>query len=149
MATDLIVGFPGEGDDDYRKTYEAVGLTEFGSIHVFKYSVRSGTAAGLLEDDVPHRVKSHRSRHLIELGKQLNYNFRSRFVNGVREAVFENHGGKLQGLTDNYIRVSIDRNLDSSRLRWDMHTIVHRCAPVKITAVTGDRTTGEITGRKE
>jgi len=71
LTTDLIVGFPGEKDDDFQKTLEMVDKIEFDSAFMFKYSPREGTKAFLSEDDVPQEEKIKRLQALIELQKDI------------------------------------------------------------------------------
>ncbi len=71
LTTDLIVGFPGETEDDFRKTLDMVKKIEFDSAFMFKYSPREGTKAFLLEDDVPQEEKTKRLQTLIELQKNI------------------------------------------------------------------------------
>lgn len=71
LTTDLIVGFPGEKEEDFQKTLEMVQRIEFDSAFMFKYSPREGTTAFLLKDDVPNEVKLERLQMLIELQKKI------------------------------------------------------------------------------
>jgi threonylcarbamoyladenosine tRNA methylthiotransferase MtaB len=107
IATDLIVGFPGEDEEDFDATVQAVRRAGFASMHVFKYSPREGTRAAGLPDGVPYAIKEARSARLLTMRDSLNELFRRTFVGTVREAVFESKGRELFGITDNYIRVKI------------------------------------------
>jgi len=71
LTTDLIVGFPGEKEEDFQKTLEMVEKIEFDSAFMFKYSPREGAKAFLLEDDVPKEVKIKRLQTLIDLQKKI------------------------------------------------------------------------------
>lgn len=71
LTTDLIVGFPGEKDEDFQMTLEMMKRIEFDSAFMFKYSPREGTQAFLFEDDVPNEVKLERLQTLIELQKKI------------------------------------------------------------------------------
>jgi threonylcarbamoyladenosine tRNA methylthiotransferase MtaB len=133
VATDIIVGFPGEREEDFNKTLRVVERVQFASLHVFRYSPRDGTAASMLRDDVTQEEKAERSRKLIATGTQLNSSFRKRFEGTVRAAVLERKTGGYEGITDNYIRVQLpDSNEDLSR----------KLVPVRILSVEKDNTTG-------
>jgi tRNA-2-methylthio-N6-dimethylallyladenosine synthase len=67
ISTDLIVGFPGESDDDFMQTVELVNAVEFDAMYLFKYSPRPGTRASMFEDQIPDAVKSQRFNTLLEM----------------------------------------------------------------------------------
>jgi len=135
LGTDIIVGFPGEDEDDFQKTVSEVHRIRFASLHVFRYSVRNGTAAARMIDGVPQSVKRKRSTMLIELGGNLNYLFRKGFEGTVRPAVLEPYGNTYVGITDNYIRVT---------LKGMWQGLDRTCVPLHISSVTEDSTTGEL-----
>jgi len=139
LATDLIVGFPTEAEEDFEHTVRAVRAAEFASLHVFRYSARKGTSGAELPDKVPGVVKSRRSKILIELGNNMNRNFRERFLGTARETVLEVHGRRVEGITDNYIRVTIE-NADPDRAGEYERSLV----PVLITEVCPDTTVGRL-----
>ena len=135
IATDVIVGFPGEGDEDYDMTRRVVEEIGFASLHVFRYSPRRGTAAALLGDELTPAQKRERSRKLISVGEGLNYSFRKGYEGSVRDAVFEQKGGAFIGITDNYIRVLVEESFgDLSR----------KLLPVRIIKADMDKTTGAL-----
>lgn len=86
ITTDIIVGFPGETDDDFEMTYRFVGSIGFAEMHVFKYSKRQGTKAALMPNQIAETTKSQRSERLISLAEQLKHNYLQRFIN-TRQAV--------------------------------------------------------------
>ena len=135
LAADLIVGFPGEREEDFRMTVKAVESARFASLHVFRFSPRDGTAAALLGDHVPHEEKMRRSRELIDLGIGLNHRFRKRFEGTVRDAVFERGSSGFTGITDNYIRVTVDA---------PGRDITRTLLPVKIVSVCETGTSGKL-----
>ena len=71
LSTDLIVGFPGETDEDFERTLYALETVRFSQVYSFKYSVRPGTRAALLEDDVPREVKEERLARVIDLQNRI------------------------------------------------------------------------------
>lgn len=106
ITTDIMVGFPGETEEDFRQTMELTKEVAFSRIHVFPYSPRAGTRAARFPDQIPAVVKECRSRRLIELGHTLADNFHSSFVGKVVEVlVEEQEKGCAIGHTDNYVKV--------------------------------------------
>jgi threonylcarbamoyladenosine tRNA methylthiotransferase MtaB len=112
LSTDLIVGFPGETDDDFAATLAYVEELAFARLHVFSYSPRPGTAAARMADQVPGPVKRERTQQLIELGERLSLAFHQRYEGTVRPVLWERATGaepgglRWAGYTDNYIRVT-------------------------------------------
>ena len=106
IASDIIVGFPGETEEDFYDTIDTVikmGLTE---IHVFKYSKRKGTAASMMPDQVDGNIKIERSKKLLELSNSLNEKYLNSYIGRNVEVLFENYtNGTLTGYTSNYIKV--------------------------------------------
>lgn len=108
LTTDIMVGFPGETEDEFLVTREFIKTIQFSQIHVFKYSPRKGTPAASYENQVPSQVKNKRSEELIELSKKIMINHLEKFLNHTKEVLFETEikdKGLYEGLTDNYIRV--------------------------------------------
>jgi len=67
LGTDIIVGFPGEKEEDFEQTYQVMKEIEFAQAYMFKYSPREGTAAFKLKDDVPQQIKKDRLDKIIKL----------------------------------------------------------------------------------
>jgi threonylcarbamoyladenosine tRNA methylthiotransferase MtaB len=106
ITTDIIVGFPGESDDEFKESYDFARQMQFARIHVFPYSPRPGTRAAAMPNHVEDKVKQERSRRMLALGRQAVRNFRKRFVGQTVMVLWEKQtGGVWSGLTDNYIRV--------------------------------------------
>lgn len=89
LTTDLIVGFPGEKDEDFQKTLEMVEKIEFDSAFMFKYSPREETKAFLLEDDVPKEVKLERLQTLIEIQKNISRKKNQRLIDTTEEVLID------------------------------------------------------------
>ena len=108
LTTDVMVGFPGETDDQFEHTLEVVRKSGFSRIHTFKYSPRSGTPAAAFPKQVPPPVKEERSRRLIKLSEELATTFRQQYIGETVEVLFEESvgGGQLSGLTEHYVRVT-------------------------------------------
>ena len=111
IGTDIIVGFPGEGEKEFRNTLELVQQTPLTHLHVFTYSPRPGTPAADMTPHVPDAVKKARSELLRGLGAEKNYLFRKEQVGNHLQAVLESsqeaRNGELTGLTDNYLKVAV------------------------------------------
>ncbi len=110
LTTDIIVGFPGETEEEFNITYDFVKEISFSEIHVFKYSPRIGTPAAGYKNQIDGLTKHHRSERLIELGKQLKKDYYIMFIGENKEVLFEMLSGKvtgyIEGYTDNYLKVS-------------------------------------------
>ena len=120
ITTDVIAGFPGETESDFKETYRLCREVGFAAMHVFPYSARPGTSAAHFRDDVPPQVKSEWVGRLIELSKEQAAQYRSRFVETSRRVLWESFkAGNWVGLTDNYIRVTArsDREL-TNEFTW-------------------------------
>lgn len=103
FGADVMTGFPGETDGEFRETYEFVERMPFTYLHVFTYSERPGTpaAAGA---QVPHPLRKERTRALRELGARKNLEFRLKMVGRTLSAVTLDNG---KGLTENYLSVEM------------------------------------------
>lgn len=113
ITTDVIVGFPGETDDDFENTVSLCEQVGFASMHVFPYSSRPGTSAAHFGDDVPPQVKSERVQRLIALSKVQETKHRDQFLGTIRPVLWESRKiDKWVGLTDNYLRVSTNSDRD-------------------------------------
>jgi len=109
ITTDIIVGFPGETDEDFQDTLEFVKQVQFSKIHVFKYSKREGTPAATYADQVDGLIKNKRSEILINLGNSLTREFNNSFINSKVSVLYEETSKvderAFEGYTTNYIRV--------------------------------------------
>lgn len=107
VTTDIIVGFPGETNQEFEESLRVCTDIGFAGIHVFPYSVRSGTPAANLPGKVPDRIKRNRIHKMIELAKQSTRDFHSRFYGQAVPVLWEEckEGHIWAGHTSNYIRV--------------------------------------------
>jgi threonylcarbamoyladenosine tRNA methylthiotransferase MtaB len=113
ITTDIIAGFPGETEKEFEETIEFVKKIRFARIHVFPYSRRAGTKAAQMPEQILNSVKHERAGILIELGKQLEGEYISRFTGTCQEVLFEAYSdGFLEGYTGTYIRVSAPSKID-------------------------------------
>ncbi len=112
LTTDVIVGFPGETDEEFNETYEFVKKVGFYQIHVFKYSPKTGTPAAKMNDQVDGLVKSNRSEKLIGLGKELEHEYLKSMIGKKLDVLFEGFYDEsekyIEGLTQNYLRILVE-----------------------------------------
>lgn len=118
LTTDLIVGFPGETEENFMETLETLRELRFSAIHVFPYSQRSGTPAAVFPNQVPGDIKKDRVHRVQELEKEISKEYRKTFLQKtVHVLIEEEKNGYFEGLSDEYIRVSItDKNVEKGRL---------------------------------
>jgi threonylcarbamoyladenosine tRNA methylthiotransferase MtaB len=113
IGVDVIVGFPGESDDDFLETYHFLNDLDISYLHVFTYSERSKTDALKIKETVPKEKRAERSRMLHVLSDKKKRFFYNQFINKIRPVLFESlKNGKLIGHTDNYIQVEIEGSKD-------------------------------------
>ena len=106
LTTDIIVGFPGETEKEFNKTYEFLKDINFYKMHVFKYSPRKGTKAAVMENQVPGNIKEDRSKKIIELSNRNEFNYNSQYIGKDVDVLFEEEKtGVYKGHTQNYIMV--------------------------------------------
>ncbi len=108
LTTDVIVGFPGESEEEFKETMKTIQEIGFTKVHVFPFSSRSGTVASKMKEQVSGEVKKKRVNELISLSKRLGKEYYSKFLNKKREVLFEtydNESGMVSGYTGNYIKV--------------------------------------------
>lgn len=89
ITTDVIVGFPGETEEEFLMTKEFLTRIHFYEMHIFKYSIRQGTKAATMPDQVPEEVKAARSAQLMELSEQMSQEFRAYYEGMEQEVLFE------------------------------------------------------------
>lgn len=108
IASDIIVGFPGESDMDFETTYSNLSTMNLSELHVFKYSKRAYTRAARMDMQVDGNVKIQRSNKLIDLSSKCKEEFLSKYIGKTVSVLFENvKNGYLTGLTQNYMRVKV------------------------------------------
>ena len=107
LTTDVIVGFPGETDEEFNETVEFIKRVGFSELHVFPYSRRTGTRAYNMPNQVPNIVKSMRVNALISLSNELAHEYVARLYQKEIDVIFEtrNEEGYLVGHSSNYIKV--------------------------------------------
>lgn len=140
ITTDVIVGFPGESDLDFKESLAFIEEMAFSRIHVFSYSPRPETPASRLPNRVPTPIVRERSQQVRLLAEHSAKAFKSQFVNHVLDVLWESshlkdtRNWEIKGLTDNYIRVRAQSDKERS----------NQLTPVRLLSVDGDEMLGEM-----
>lgn len=117
LTTDVIVGFPGETEEEFRQSMEFVDKVDFYETHIFKYSRREGTKAAVMEDQISEQVKAKRSALMISLGERKRQAYEESFIGSEVEVLVEEpdtiNGKEVQtGHTKEYIKVALESGED-------------------------------------
>ena len=108
LTTDIIVGFPGETEEEFNKTYEFLSEIKFYKMHVFRYSKRNGTVAAKMPNQVDGAIKDERSNKLIKLSNENEREFQKQYIGKEVEVLFEEEQeGFYIGHTKNYMMIKI------------------------------------------
>ena len=109
LTTDVIVGFPGETEEDFKETLDFCEEIGFTKIHVFPYSDRSGTVASRMKDKIPGNIKKDRVRRLIDLSNKLEKEYYLKHIDKEDDVLIEEvkQDGYLHGFTSDYIPVKL------------------------------------------
>jgi threonylcarbamoyladenosine tRNA methylthiotransferase MtaB len=116
ITTDVIVGFPGETDEQFENSYRLIEELQFAELHVFPYSKRTGTPAARMENQVSDKVKQERVQRLIQLSGRLSLQYSRRFVGDVLDVIPERPykeepgSGLYTGYSDNYLQLVFPGN---------------------------------------
>ena len=135
IGVDVIVGFPGETDDDFLDTYNFLNELNISYLHVFTYSERENTDAAKMGEVVSKEKRAERSKMLHILSDKKRRYFHEKFINQNRPVLFENmKNGKLLGHTDNYIQIQVDGGFD----------LINTIHPVKMILNHGAAVDGQL-----
>ncbi len=116
ITTDVIVGFPGEDEKLFEKTIETCKKIGFAKIHVFPFSLRNGTKAEELPNHLSNEEKKKRSRKLLEVSKELENNYFSKFIGKSESVLIEQYkDGYSYGHTGNFLNVKIEGKLEHNK----------------------------------
>ena len=109
FTTDVIVGFPGETEEEFSETVAFCQEIGFAKLHVFPFSPRVGTPAAVMDDQVPENVKAERVRQLIAAGDELARQYREQFLGKIVPVLLEDQApdGSMTGYTPEYIHVLV------------------------------------------
>lgn len=128
ITTDVIVGFPGETEEEFNQTYQWIKEMHFNQLHVFPYSRRKGTPAAQMKDQIDGNIKHERVKSLMDLSIQLQSEFASMQIGKILDALIEEkHGEYMIGHASNYLKVKVKLPLSS----------IGHIYQVKITAQDG------------
>ena len=139
VTTDVIVGFPGETDDEYIESQAFVQAQSFARLHVFPFSLRVGTSAAHMPGQVPPPVKAERARRMRAVGTASARAFQRQCVGQTLEVLWESSRQDLgdtvwSGLTGNYLRVHVHAPAD----------LANTLSPVRLVALTQDGLLGKL-----
>lgn len=136
ITTDIIVGFPGETEDDFTQTVDLVKEVEFSKIHIFKYSPRKGTVAATMNNQVNGNIKKIRSSILLKESDEISKRFLNSFIGKETSVLFEekNDNNIMSGYSTNYIRVNASYD----------EKYINNITKVKITDIQNDEVFGII-----
>ena len=136
LGADVIVGFPGETEESFEKTFRLIEELPFSYLHVFTYSPRKGTDAYIMKETIPKAITKQRNRRLTELGQKKSLEFRKSFSNKtvsvLAEGSREEATGKLRGHTEHYIPVAFDGE----------DSLMNQILPITIEHVSEQRVSG-------
>ena len=117
ISTDIIVGFPGESNQNFNECYNFAKEIEFSKIHVFPYSLREGTAAASMPEQVPENIKKDRVKKLMTLSENLEKKYYDKFRGKKVDVLVEEcDNGISFGHTSNYLYVQIEENLEKGQI---------------------------------
>jgi threonylcarbamoyladenosine tRNA methylthiotransferase MtaB len=133
ITTDIIVGFPGETEAEFEKSYQFCKQMDFARIHVFPYSPRTGTKAAKLSGPVGDKIKKQLTDRMLTLADECVQNFSRKFLGRTMPVLFEQKDNSLwSGLTDNYIRVYVESGED----------LANKIVKVRVEEIRQDRISG-------
>lgn len=140
LTTDVIVGFPGETNEEFDSTYKFLKEIKFYRMHVFKYSKRRGTPAEKMPNQVDGNIKEQRSRTLIQLSNECENSYNESYIGKNVKVLFEEfEDGYFRGHTTNYMMVNVKGEAK------DEKTFVNQILNVKIES--NNETTRELIGK--
>ena len=133
LTTDLIVGFPGEGEEEFQETMDTLKEIGFTKIHTFPYSRRNGTPASTMSNQVEESIKKKRVREVINLSNELENTYYNKFIDRVLDGLVEARRDEKFVLTSNYISVVVNDDVQNNEI-----------VNVMITKVDNDKVYGKI-----
>jgi threonylcarbamoyladenosine tRNA methylthiotransferase MtaB len=135
LTTDVLVGFPGETEDEFMETYQFCRKVGFARMHIFPFSRRAGTLAAEMPGQLSRAVKTSRAKKMAELDHELSLAYRSRLIGSVQEVLFEQEAGsgRAEGHTPQYLQVIASGALPG------------RIMPVRLDALTREGFLGTLT----
>ena len=138
ITTDIIVGFPGETEEEFKCTVDFIKMVDFSAMHVFKFSPREGTPAAKYKNQVAPNIKEQRSKMITSIAQERKLAFENKFLNTKMDVLFEymidEQNSIYEGHTDNYIRVFATSEQD----------IKGMILPVELKAIKEDYVEGKL-----
>ena len=139
FSADVIVGFPGETDEDFKTTVDFFKKTRFMHLHIFPYSIRRGTEAATMPDQVPDNVKKQRAAELARVQDEIKCNMLDKYIADHKEfpvyVLGEKwEGGVTNGHSEHFIECDIRTDFDGTGM----------ILPIKLTGRNGYVITGEV-----
>ena len=145
ITTDIIVGFPGETEEEFNETVEFVKKILFSTIHVFKYSPREGTPAAKFKNQVTGSIKDYRSKVMISIAENSAFEYKSSFIGREMRVLIEQEmkskSGWFEGITENYLEVRIKNSMRPGTLETEV--IEGKIISVKLESIESDIIVGE------
>lgn len=126
FTCDIIVGFPGETEKEFKNTFEGIKRVGFYEVHTFKYSKRKWTKAATMENQVDGNIANIRSEKIIKLSNKLKYEYMKKYIGTNMDVLFESYDdGFLYGYTPNYIKVKVrgDKDKWGCQLKIELDSI--------------------------
>ena len=134
ITADLITGFPGETEDDFKQTLAFIKKAAFSDMHIFPYSQRPGTKAAKMPGQIEKSIKKERARRATEIATEMANDFKNAQIGKTVEVLFEQYiNGISTGHTSNYLEVTIKGKEERNSIR-----------DVKITSLESNKLTGKI-----
>jgi threonylcarbamoyladenosine tRNA methylthiotransferase MtaB len=138
LTTDIIVGFPGETEDEFQDSMRIARQAQFSSIHVFPYSPRVGTVAAGMGDFVDTKIQNRRVDELLALANELSTRFASQFGGGVLPVLIENIGAEsAEGMTETYLKARVQLDVPQEYSVGDI-------VPLRVEGWNGEILVGKI-----
>ncbi|WMX15610.1 MULTISPECIES: tRNA (N(6)-L-threonylcarbamoyladenosine(37)-C(2))-methylthiotransferase MtaB [unclassified Aureispira] len=139
IGVDVIVGFPGETDEDFKETYQFIQELDISYLHVFTYSERANTPAAEMDDVVPVHIRRERNEMLRILSEKKRRHFYEQYIGTQQVALLEgkNVEGKMTGFTQNYIKVAVDydEKLINQLVPVQLNQLTHREEELMVDAI--------------
>ena len=135
LTTDVIVGFPGETEEEFEASYAFVDRVDFYETHIFKYSKREGTKAAVMDGQIDEKIKGERSARMIALGERKKKAYEDSFIGKEVEVLFEERAqieGKavMTGHTKEYMKIALETEKNISncivKVRIENHSQIIR-----------------------
>ncbi len=135
LTADVIVGFPGETDEEFMNTYKFLEEIKFYRMHIFKYSQRNGTKAAIMPNQIDGNIKEERSNKLIELSNKIQNEYNLSYIGKKQKVLFEEKENNfLKGHTNNFLMVNVN----------DSEDFINQIKDVEIVGIENNELIGKI-----